>query len=121
MTAHRIFATLALLAAFGTAHATRVLEQPERPYEISLSRLTLPATASGGVTIKACDACAYSTHVLSASTQYFVNRQNVAFEDFKRIAADVRGNRTLLQTAVAGVFIDIGTGRVNRVSLTYRQ
>lgn len=117
MTAHRIFATFALLAVLGTAHATRVIEQPERSFELSLSQLTLPTSANGGLTIKACDDCAYSTHVLTASTQYFVNNQIVTFDDFIRIAGDLRGNRRSLDTTVAGVFIDIDTGRVNRVSL----
>jgi hypothetical protein len=121
MTAHRIFATFALLAVLGTAHATRVLEQPERSYELSLSQLTLPANPSGGLTVKTCDTCAYSTHVLNANTQYFVNKQVVAFADFSRIAGDLRGNRTLLGRTVVGVFIDVDTGRVNRVSLSYRQ
>jgi hypothetical protein len=120
MTAHRIFATLALLAVVGTAHATRVIEQPERSYELSLSQLTLPTSASGGWTIKACDDCAYTTHVASASTQYFVNRQIVPFADFSRIAGDVRGNRRSLDTAVAAVFVDVDTGRVTRVTLNYR-
>jgi hypothetical protein len=120
MTAHRIFAAFALLAVLGTAHATRVLEQPERSYEISLSQLTLPATASGGLTIKACDACPYVTHVLSASTEYLVNNQPVEFVDFSRIAGDLRANSGLEERTVAGVFVDIDTGRVNRVSLNYR-
>jgi len=120
MTANRIFATLALLAVLGTAHATRVLEQPERSFELSLSQLTLPTTANGGLSVKPCESCAYSTHVLNANTQYFVNNQHVAFADFSRIAGDVRGNRRAAETAVAGVFIDIGTGRVNRVTLNYR-
>lgn len=120
MAAHKILATVALLAMFGAAHAARVLDQPERSYEISLSQMTLPTSASGGVTVKACDACAYSTHVMTASTEYFVNHRPVAFEDFSRIAAEVRANRRVLQTAVAGVFIDVETGRVNRVTLVYR-
>lgn len=120
MTAHRIFATLALLAVLGTAHATRVLEQPERSFEISLAQLTLPSSGSGGLTVKACDDCVYSTHVLSTATQYFVNQQPVAFEDFKEIAGLVRANRSALDTAVAGVYIDIDTGRVTRVALVYR-
>ena len=121
MTAHRLFATFALLAVLGTAHATRVLEQPERSYEIPLSQLTLPATASGGLTVKACDECAYATHVLGASTRYLVNNQPVEFVDFSRIVGDLRGNSGLLEKTVAGIFIDIDTGRVNRVSLNYRR
>ena len=120
MTAHRIFATFALLAVLGTAHATRVLEQPERSYELSLSQLTLPSNAGGGLTVKACNDCAYTTHVLSAGTQYFVNRQRVAFEDFSRIVGEVRANRRALDTAIAGVYLDVDTGRVNRVALVYR-
>ena len=58
MPGHRIIATVALLAAFGTSHAARVLEQPERPYELSLSQMTLPANASGGLTVKRCPDCA---------------------------------------------------------------
>jgi hypothetical protein len=120
MTAHRIFATFALLAVLGTAHATRVLDQPESSFEISLSQLTIPSSASGGLTVKACDDCVYSTHVLSAATEYFVNQQLVAFDDFREIAGQVRANRSALDTAVAGVYIDIATGRVNRVALVYR-
>jgi hypothetical protein len=120
MTTHRIFATFALLAVLGTAHANRVLDQPERSFELSLSQLTLPSSANGGLTVKACADCAYATHVLTAGTVYFVNNQRVAFEDFSRIAGVVRANRSSLDTAVAGVFIDIETGRVTRVALHYR-
>src|SRR5262245_21758460 len=119
MTGHRIFATLALLAMLGTANAARVLEQPERSFELSLSQLTLPSSPTGGLTVKACETCTYTTHVLNANTRYLVNNQVVAFADFSRIAADRRANRALLDKTVAGVFIDIDTGRVNRVSLNY--
>jgi hypothetical protein len=120
MITHRIFATIALLAVLGTAHAARVIEQPERSFELSLSQLTLPSNANGGLSVKPCDSCAYSTHVLNANTQYFVNNQPVPFVDFSRIVGDLRGNSRLMQTTVAGVFIDIDTGRVNRVTLNYR-
>jgi hypothetical protein len=75
MIAQRIFATCALLAVFGTAQATRILEQPERSYELSLSQLTLPSAANGGLTVKPCPSCAYSTHVLTSATEYFVNNR----------------------------------------------
>jgi hypothetical protein len=119
-TAYRIFATFALLAVLGTAHATRVLEQPERSFELSLSQLTLPSSASGALTIKACADCPYRTHILNAGTQYFVNRQIVPFEDFSRIAGEIRANRRALETAFAGVYVDVDTGRVTRVTLLYR-
>lgn len=119
MTANRIFATLALLASLGTAHATRVLEQPERPYELTLAQLTLPSNASGGLTVKPCADCPYSTHALTATTGYFVNRQSVPFEEFSRIAELLRANRRAADMAFVGVFVDVDTGRVNRVTLLH--
>jgi hypothetical protein len=120
MTAHRILATVALLAMLGTAHAARVLEQPEEGYELSLEQLTLPSSASGGVTMKLCDACAYSTHVLTSGTQYFVNGQKLSFDEFKQIANDLRADRVARETALTGLFIDVATGRVNRMTLLHR-
>jgi|SRR5687767_7169619 hypothetical protein len=120
MTAHRIFATVALLAMFGTAQAARVIEQPEEGYELTLTQLTLPSSASGGVTMKLCDACAYSTHVLTASTQYFVNGQVLPFDEFKRIAEELRGDRVARETALTCLFVDIGTGRVTRMTLFHK-
>lgn len=115
-----ILATLALLATLSTAHATRVLEQPERPYELSLAQLTLPSNASGGVSIKRCDECPYSTHVLTGTTRYFVNGQILPFAEFRRIAEDLRASERTEQAAFVGVFVDVETGRVTRVTLRHR-
>jgi hypothetical protein len=120
MRAHRILATVTLLAMLGTAHAARVLEQPEEGYELSLEQLTLPSSASGGVTMKLCDACAYSTHVLTNGTRYFVNRQVVPFDEFKRIAEELRADRVARETALTGLFIDVDTGRVTRMTLHHK-
>ena len=117
MTAHKIFATAALLALFGTVHAERVLEQPEEGYELTLQQLTLPSTASGGVSMKRCDSCSYSTHVLTASTEYFVNGQPVPFLEFKRIAEELRASRRPPEATIAGLFVDVVTGRATRLTL----
>jgi hypothetical protein len=118
--AQRIFATLALLVTLSTAHATRVLEQPERPFELTLAQLTLPSSTTGGIAVKPCDECAYSTHVMTATTQFFVNGQLLPYAEFHRIADQVRANRQASQTAMAGVFVDVETGRVTRVTLRHR-
>src|SRR5688572_16980789 len=116
MTVHKILATFALLAMFGTAHAARVLEQPEHGYELSLEQLTLPSSASGGVTMKRCDDCPYSTHSLTSATQYYVKGRIFPFDEFKGIADELRGNRRALEMRLAGLFIDVETGRVTRVT-----
>src|SRR5262245_50442993 len=121
MKAHKIFATVALLAMLGTAHAAvRVLEQPEEGYELTLTQLTLPSTASGGVAIKRCDECAYSTHILTSSTQYLLNNQVVSFAEFKRIADELSDDRVARETALACLFIDVDTGRVTRMALLHK-
>jgi hypothetical protein len=120
MTAHKILATVALLAVVSTAQAARILEQPEEGYELTLAQVTLPSTASGGVTMKRCDDCTYSTHVLTSSTQYFVNGQVLPFDQFKRIADDLRADRVARETALTGLFIDVDTGRVTRMTLMHK-
>jgi hypothetical protein len=120
MKAPRIFALLALLATVGTANATRVIEQPERSFELGLAQLTLPSSATGGVSFKTCESCAYSTHVLQSSTRFAVNGQAVPFAEFTRIAEELRANRTTRETTFAGVFIDADTGRVTRITLRHR-
>jgi hypothetical protein len=117
MAATKIFATVALIAMFGTAQAQRVLEQPEEGYELMLDQLTLPSSASGGVTMKRCDTCAYSTHVLTNATEFYVNNQPVAFADFKRVADDLRGSRDAIEHTFLCLFVDVDTGRATRLTL----
>lgn len=120
MRSHMILATVTLLAMFGTAQAARVLEQPDEGYELALAQVTLPSTASGGVAMKRCDECAYSTHVLTNSTQYFVNGRVLPFDEFKRIADGLRADRTARETALTCLYVDVGTGRVTRLALFYK-
>jgi hypothetical protein len=120
MTAHRIFATVALLAMLGTAHAARVLEQPEEGYELTLAQFSLPSSSTGGVTMKRCDGCAYSTHVMTAATQFYVNERPVPYEEFKRIVDALRDDRVARETAATGVFVDVDTGRVTRLALWHK-
>lgn len=111
----RILAACALLTVCASANATRVLEQPERPYELSLAQLTLPSSATGGLTVKECEACAYSTHLLTSATTFYVNNQLLTYADFSRVAGEIRGSRR--ENALVAVFVDIASGRVTRVKL----
>jgi hypothetical protein len=119
MIAQRIFATFALLAVCATAQAARILEQPERSYELSLNQVTLPSAANGGLTVKPCPSCTYSTHVLTATTEYFVNGRSLPFADFSRVTENLRADSDALRKAFVGVYIDVETGRVNRVTVRH--
>jgi hypothetical protein len=120
MKAHTIIATLALLCMSSTAAATRVLEQPERAYELSLEHVTLPTGASGGVSFRTCDSCSFTTHVLTAATEYRVNGNVTTFEDFSRIAKELKSSSRTAETTFLGLFVDIATLRVTRVSIVHR-
>jgi hypothetical protein len=120
MKAHTIFAALAMLATFGTAQAARVLEQPERSYELSLELVTLPSTASGGISFKTCADCAYTTHVLTAATVYTVNNRPMTFEEFSLVADELQSSSATAEKTFVGLFVDVATLRVTRVSLLHR-
>lgn len=113
-----IVAALVLLATAATAHAVRVIEQPERPYELSLAQLTLPSSTSGGLTIKTCETCSYTTHVLTSRTEFYVNGQLVPFAEFSRIAESLGSAQR--ESTFVGVFVNVESGRVNRVKLRNR-
>jgi hypothetical protein len=57
---------------------------------------------------------------LTSSTQYFVNGQVVAFDEFKRIADGLRDDRVARETALTCLFIDVDTGRVTRMTLLHK-
>lgn len=120
MKAHTILATLAVLAMSSAAQAARVLEQPERSYELSLEHVTLPTGASGGVSFRTCESCSYTTHVLTAATEFTVNGSVMTFEDFSRIAQELKSSSTTAETTFLGLFVDVATLRVTRVSIVHR-
>lgn len=114
----RTLAAFALLTMCVAANATRVMEQPERPYELSLTQITLPSSATGGLTIKACEDCAYNTHLLTSATLFYVNNRPLSYAEFREIADEIRGSRR--ENALVGVFVDVASGRVTRVKLRDR-
>jgi len=107
----------ALLLAFNTAEAVRVLEQVERPIELTLADLTLPAADGGTISFRECGACALSTHRLLSSTEYRVNGQTVAAVDFLRIAEEIGDKPNGAEKAMAVIFLDLETGRITRIEV----
>jgi hypothetical protein len=107
----------ALLLAFNTAGAVRVLEQVERPIELALADLTLPSADGGTISFRECGACGLSTHRLMDSTEYRVNGQTVPVVDFLRIADEIGDKPNGAEKAMAVVFLDLATGRITRIEL----
>ena len=116
MTRNTLFAA-ALLLAFNTAGAVRVLEQVERPLELTLAELNLPAADGGTISFRECGTCSLSTHRLMDSTEYRVNGQTVGVVDFLRIAEEISDKPNGAEKAMAVVFLDLETDRITRIEL----
>ena len=106
----------ALLLAFNTAGAVRVLEQVERPIELTLADLTLP-TEGGTISFRECAGCSLSTHRLLDSTEYRANGRAVALADFLLAADVIRDKPNGAEKAMAVIFLDLETGRISRIEL----
>ena len=113
----RILAILALLGFVGSASAFRVLEQTERPFELALSQLTLPAVSFGSVTLRECDKCGISTRRFVDGAKFVIDGQELKYTDFLQIVTDLRGNTKASDAIVANVYVDIVTERVTRVAI----
>ena len=112
----RILAALILLGLVNTAGAVRVLKEVERPFEISVGQLTLPADAGGTLTLRECDTCKFGSYRLQGSTQFVLDGRQANYADFRRtvdgLRASAAGNATVIS-----VFIDRTTERVTRISV----
>ena len=109
-----------LMASFSTAHALRVLEAVENGVELALSELKLPTSETGNVSYTACATCRISVHRVTPETQYFVNGAALSLADFLRVADEIDAIRNGSETTLAGVFIDLQSGRVTRITLHRR-
>lgn len=114
---HKILATIALLLTLDTAGAARVLEQPERPVELMLGDLTLPTGDGGNVSFKACPQCGISSHRVTSETVYKVNGQALPFVEFARAVEMIRDKPNGDDRTIAGVFLDVASGRVTRIEI----
>lgn len=115
MTRH-ILATLALLLLIDTAGAVRVIEQVERPVELSLGDLIFSA-AGGTISFSECSACGLSTHRLTDTTIYEVNDRSLPLTEFLRVIEEIRDRPNGAARTVAAVFLDLASGRVTRVEV----
>lgn len=115
--ARTLLVTLALLLLVDTAGAVRVLEQVERPVELSLDQLNLPAPGGTTISFSECPTCGSSTHRLTETTLFLVNGSNVALADFLRLADEISHKPSGAEGAMAVVFLDLATGRITRIEI----
>jgi hypothetical protein len=100
-----------------TAGAVRVLEQLERPVELTLADLTLPAAGGTTISFSECTTCGSSTHRLQDTTVFKANGRVVTLAELLLVADEIRGKPNGADRAMALVFLDIQTGRITRIEL----
>jgi hypothetical protein len=111
--ARKLLVTLAFLLLANSAAALRVIEQVERPVELTLAQLTLPPPGGTTVSFSECPTCSTSTHRLADSTVYKVNGETMALPEFLLAADEIRN----ADSAVAVVFLDLATERITRIEV----
>ena len=114
----RILLAAALIGFMNTAGAVRVIEQVERPFEITVAQLALPGAVNGTLTFRACADCNFESHRMDGTTRFLLNRHEVPFVDFVRAFNAAKGSENTAKATMANVYVDLATGRVTRVSLS---
>jgi hypothetical protein len=114
----RILVAAALLAAFASANATRVLAPVESSVEVSLANLTLPMDAGGTVTLRACADCPYSSHRLTDGARFRINRKAATLDEVLDYVTASRQSRAAIDNTLVTVFLDVNTERVTRISIS---
>jgi hypothetical protein len=109
----QILIALALVVMLDTAGAVRVLEQIERPVELTLADVTWPSAGGGTLSFSDCPTCGVGTHRLMDTTVFLVNNQPLPREEFLRVVEGLRERPTVM----AVVFLEIASERVTRVDV----
>ena len=112
----QILATFALMLLIDTAAAVRVIEQVERPVELTLGGITI-SSGSSTISFRECPTCGLSTHRLQDSTVYEVNDHVLPLVEFLRVIEEIRDRPEGDDKILAAVFLDLASGRITRVEV----
>ncbi len=91
-TIKNVFAALLLAAAAvaGSPASAEELLSPDAAIETSTSRVTIPSTVGGSVIARSCSSCPYLTVSLADTTRFFLGRQELSAEEYRKAVADGR-------------------------------
>ncbi len=85
-------------------------------FELDLTQLRLPATASGFVAYKTCDTCNFRRSQTSDATVFEINGNAVSFDQFRRTANGAPNKNKALVT----VLYDEESRRITLISVRIR-
>lgn len=114
--------SIALLLLLGTAElawADRILEQPEDAFELALSDVIFPGSASGTLIFKTCRDCNPTSMRVDGSTSYLLNGHPVTLDAFSRGVDKIRQTSGGNLGGTVYVFFDVKTKHINRLGVEY--
>lgn len=103
--------------AAGNLAVARTFEMHEGAYETSLAATIMPGSLAGTVIFKPCDDCDSVSLRVSASTRYFMRTSQLPLRDFLEAVEAVRDGSGDGGTAAVGVFYDVATERVTKITV----
>jgi len=111
-----LFVALAL-GLIGSANAARTLEMLEGAYETVLADVILPGSTAGTLIVRMCSTCDPIAMSVSSRTTYVGTTGPMTLADFLDHVSALRQTDTANSTTGVGVYYELGTTRVTRVSL----
>jgi hypothetical protein len=112
----RIFVVALASLLCGTASA-KTLELVEGAYEAALDDVILPGSVAGTLILQVCDSCDAISLPVNSDTVYIGTSGAMSLADFRDHVADIRQNAAASQTTAVGVYYNLETNRITRVSL----
>lgn len=104
---HLIIAATLGISLSAAAEFTTIAEA----YELALSDMTIPATASSGIIFKTCDECESMTVRVTPNTQYLFNGKSLPLKEFRAAVLDIRDRQgtgvTVLHHLEANIILSV--------------
>jgi hypothetical protein len=107
--------TLALLSL--SAAAGQTLKLVDGAYEAVLADVTFPSSTAGNLVVKMCATCDAQVLPVDSGTAFVGANGPVPLQDFLEKVAELRQTPNGNQTTAVGVFYNLETNRITRVSL----
>jgi hypothetical protein len=114
---YRRLIAIAIASVSLNAGAAQTLQLVEGAYELLLADVSFPSSIAGNVTFKTCSSCDTQVRPVDSGTEFVGPAGPVSLDEFRAAVAELRSAPNGNQTTAVGVFYNLETNRVTRVSL----
>lgn len=114
---YRRLIAIAIACVSLNASAALTLQLVEGAHELFLADVSFPSSIAGNVTFKTCSSCDTQVLPVDSGTAFVGPAGAVSLDEFRATVAELRSMPNGSQTTAVGVFYNLETNRVTRVSL----